>query len=136
MRLRAPIGIVAAMAVCWHGILLVHHSAAMADALRHHCALLADILADMASLCRTRPGGASNAATDLPPPLPPSTPWPADAADCLVCAGLVGAVLPCLRSETLPAPAARAVGPAEAEARGVSPLQIAHPPARGPPLSA
>jgi len=132
MRLRAPIGIVAAMAGLWHGVLLVRHSAAMADALRHHRALLADV----ASLCRTRPGEAANAAPDLPPLRLPSAPRPEDAAGCLVCAGLVGAVLPSLRSETLPAPAARAVGPAEAEARGVAPLQIAHPPARGPPLSA
>ena len=132
MRLRAPIGIVAAMAGLWHGVLLVRHSAAIADALRHHRALLADV----ASLCRTRPGEAANAAPDLPLLPLPSAPRPEDAAGCLVCAGLVGAVLPSLRSETLPAQAARAVGPAEAEARGVSPLQIAHPPARGPPLSA
>jgi hypothetical protein len=35
MRLRAWIGIVAAMAVVWQGILLVRHSVTMAEALRH-----------------------------------------------------------------------------------------------------
>jgi hypothetical protein len=132
MRLRAWTGIVAAMAVFWHGVLLVRHSLAMADALRHHRALLAD----MTSLCRTRPGETSNAATDLPPMPLPSAPRPDDAAGCLMCAGLVGAVLPTPRFETLPAPAAPAVGSAQAEAQRVSPLQIAHPLARGPPLAA
>jgi hypothetical protein len=129
MRLRAWIGMVAAMAVFWHGVLLARHSVAMADALRHHRAFLADMM----SLCRTRSGETSDAATDLPPL--PSVPRPDDGAGCLVCAGLVDAVLPTQRSETLPAPATPAVGSAEAEQR-VSPLQIAHPLARGPPLAA
>jgi hypothetical protein len=130
MRLRAWIGSVAAIAVSWHGVLLACHSAAMADALRHHRALLSD----MTSLCRTRPGETSNAATDLPPL--PSAPRPDDAAGCLMCAGLAGAVLPTPRFATLPVPAAPAVGSAQAEAQRVSPLQIAHPLARGPPLAA
>jgi len=132
MRLRAWIGVVAAMSVVWHGVFLVRHSVAMADALRHQRALLADLT----SLCRARPGEASNRAPELPPTPLPSAPRPDDAAGCLVCAGLVGAVLPTPRFDTLPAPAAPVVGSAEVEAQRVSPLQIAHPPARGPPRGA
>jgi hypothetical protein len=132
MRLRAWIGVVAATAVVWHGVLLVRHSVAMADALRHHRALLADLT----SLCRARPGEASNRASELPATPLPSAPRPDDAAGCLLCAGLVGAVLSTPQPETLPAPAAPVVGYAEAEAERVSPLQIAHPPARGPPRGA
>jgi hypothetical protein len=132
MRLRAWIGSVAAITVSWHGVLLACHSVAMADALRHHRAFLSD----MTSLCRTRPGETSNVATDLPPMPLPSAPRPDDAAGCLVCAGLVGAVLPTPQSETLSALATPAVGSAEAGAQRVSPSQIAHPPARGPPRAA
>jgi hypothetical protein len=128
MRLRTWIGILAAMGMVWHGGLPVRHSVAMADALRHYRALLAD----MTSLCRTRRGATSNAASDLPTmPLPPD-----DAADCLVCTGLVGAVIPTPQPLTRPAPAAPAVSSAEAEAARMSPLRVAHPPARGPPPGA
>ena len=128
MRLRAGIGMVAATAV-WHGALLVRHSVVVADALRHHRALLTDVM----SLCRTRPGKASHAVLDLPPvPLPP-TPRPDHGADSPVCAGLMGAVLAALPPQILPSAAAPAVSSAEAEALRVPPSQVAHPPASGPP---
>lgn len=132
MRLRDWIGIVAAMAVFWHGVLVVRHSLAMADGLRHYRALIAD----MTSLCRTRPGEASTAVPDqLPAPLP-FAPRPDDVTGCLVCAGLVSVVLPSPEVQTAPGPIAPAVGCAAREAQRVSAFAVAHPPARGPPFGA
>jgi hypothetical protein len=99
MRLGV-IGIVAAMAVCWQGVVLMRPSVTTAEAQRHQ---------------------------------PATAARPDDAAGCLVCAGRLGAVLLISQCRPQPMPA---VGFAESETQRVLPLQVVHPPARGPPIGA
>jgi hypothetical protein len=127
MRLRTGIGVLAAVAVPWHGELFAAHGLAMANALPRH----RQRVAVLTNLRRSGSGEASNATADLPP-----TPRPDDWVGCLICAGLAGAVLFALPPPpTLPTPAA-ALGVVHAEVGQVCCVKVAHPPARGPPLAA
>jgi hypothetical protein len=124
LRLRAWLGILAAMGVLLHAGVLVRHSLAMAAAARQYRVLLADLM----HLCRTGSGETFNGASDLPHPPPPD-----HASGCPVCAGLVSAfMLTGPQPLTLPAQAAAPTRPCRADVAQARLLRLAHPPARGP----